>query len=99
MDVKELTTILIKEEFGDLLFDLRYWGPHEEEDIDVDVILKEEPADLVDRSYRIRRRLISEGFDVLIDYRPMNLHGQKITTSSPVNISQPYRIIALAHQK
>lgn len=77
MDVKELTTILIEEEFGDFLFDLRYWGPHEEEDIDVDVILKEEPADLVDRSYRIRRRLISEGFDVLIDYRPMNLHGQK----------------------
>jgi hypothetical protein len=31
---------------------------------------------------------MSEGFDVLIDYRPMNLHGQKIAASSPVNISQ-----------
>jgi hypothetical protein len=32
------------------------------------VLLKEEPADLLDRSYRIHRRLRTEGFDVLIGY-------------------------------
>jgi hypothetical protein len=68
MELKELTTKLIQREFGEWLVELQFSGPFEEEDIDVDVILTEEPTDLVDRSYRIRRYLREQGFDVLIDY-------------------------------
>jgi len=68
MELKELTTKLIQREFGKWLVDLQFSGPFEGEDIDVDVILTERPKDLVDRSYRIRRYLREQGFDVLIDY-------------------------------
>ena len=68
MEVKELTTKLIQQEFGGWLVDMQFSGPFEEEDMDVDVILTEVPEDLVDRSYRIRSDLREQGFDVLIDY-------------------------------
>jgi len=68
MDVKELTTHLLKQEFDDYLLEVKYWGPYEEEDICADVVLKEKPADWVDRSYRIYSKLLDEGFDVLIGY-------------------------------
>ena len=72
MDVKELTTHLLKQEFDDYLLDVKYWGPYEEEDICADVFLKEKPADWVDRSYRIYRKLLDEGFDVLIGYNVLD---------------------------
>jgi len=68
MEVKELVTKLIQQEFGEWLVDMQFSGPFEGEDIDVDVILTEEPEDLVDRSYRIRHYLREQDFDVLIDY-------------------------------
>jgi hypothetical protein len=68
MELKELTTKLIQQEFGEWLVDMQFSGPFEGEDIDVDVILTEEPEDLVDRSYRIRHYLREQDFDVLIDY-------------------------------
>jgi hypothetical protein len=68
MELKELTTKLIQQEFGEWLVDMQFSGPFEEEDIDVDVILTEEPEDLVDRSHRIRHYLREQDFDVLIDY-------------------------------
>jgi hypothetical protein len=68
MELKELTAKLVKQEFEEWLVELQFSGPFEGEDIDVDVILTEEPTDLVDRSYRIRRNLREQGFDVLIDY-------------------------------
>lgn len=43
-------------------------GPYEEEDLDVDVILKGEPPDLAERDIRIYRRLRDAGFNVLIGY-------------------------------
>ena len=69
MEVKELTEKLIQQEFDEWLIKVRFSGPFEEEDLDADIFLKEEPADLVDRSYRIRRCLREQGFDVLIDYK------------------------------
>jgi len=69
MDVKELATNLLKQEFGDLLIDMRYWGPHEDEDLDVDVVLKEEPIDLGEKEDKIYHYLREQGFDVLFDYQ------------------------------
>jgi len=69
MEVKELTENLIQQEFGNWLIKMRFSGPFEEEDLDVDVFLKEEPADWVDRSYRIYCSLSEQGFDVLIGYK------------------------------
>ena len=68
MDVKELTAKLIQQEFGEWLIDLKFSGPFEEEDLDVDIILKEMPADLGDRDDRIDRYLRNKDFDVLIGY-------------------------------
>jgi hypothetical protein len=61
---------LIKQEFGDLVLDVQFSGPFEEEDLDVDVILKELPEDLPDKDIRIWRHLREKGFDVLIGYEP-----------------------------
>lgn len=70
MDLKELTMNLIKQEFGDLVLDVQFSGPFEEEDLDVDVILNELPEDLPDRDIRIWHHLREKGFDVLIGYEP-----------------------------
>jgi len=69
MEVKELTEKLIQQEFGEWLLKIRYSGPFEGEDLDVDIFLKEEPADFEDRDYRLYRFLREKGFDVLIDYK------------------------------
>jgi hypothetical protein len=68
MDVKDLATKLIQQEFGEWLIDMKFSGPFEGEDLDVDIILKEMPADLGDRDDRIDRYLRNENFDVLIGY-------------------------------
>ncbi|MBM3239747.1 hypothetical protein FJZ31_25975 [Candidatus Poribacteria bacterium] len=69
MDIKELTTNILKQEFSDLLIDIRYWGPHEDEDLDVDVVLKEGPIDLDEKEDKIYHYLREQGFDVLFDYQ------------------------------
>jgi len=61
---------LIKQEFGDLVLDVQFSGPFEEEDLDVYVILKELPEDLPERDTRIWHHLQEKGFDVLIGYEP-----------------------------
>jgi len=68
MELKELVTNLIKREFATLLLDVRLSGPFAEEDLCVDVILKELPEDLSERSYRIDNCLDDKSFDVLIGY-------------------------------
>ena len=69
MEVKELTEKFIQREFGEWLLKIRYSGPFEAEDLDVDIFLKEEPTDFEDRDYRLYRCLHENGFDVLIDYK------------------------------
>ena len=68
MELEELTTSLIKQEFGNLVLDIRFSGPFEFEDLDVDVILNGMPEDLPDRSYSIWNHLQEKGFNVLIGY-------------------------------
>ena len=47
---------------------MKFSGPFEGEDLDVDIILKEMPADLGDKDDKIDISLRNEGFDVLIGY-------------------------------
>ena len=68
MDLKELTTNILKQEFGEYFVKVQFSGPYEDEDLDADVILREKPSDLASRSIRVRRRLWVEGFDVPMLY-------------------------------
>ncbi len=68
MNLKELIANLVKQEFGELVLDIRFRGPYAEEDIVVDVILKELPKDIDDKEYRIWRQLNEKSLDVLIGY-------------------------------
>jgi hypothetical protein len=72
MKVKELTGKLLQEEFGDHLVSLKFWGPFEDEDLNVDVLLRERVEDLPERDVRIHELLLKHGFDVLIDYQTMD---------------------------
>jgi len=68
MDLKELTTHILKQEFGDYFVKVQFSGPYEDEYLDADVILREKPEDLTERSIRVRRRLWAGGFDVPMLY-------------------------------
>ena len=71
MDLKEFSTNLLKQTFGEYLVDLRFSGPYEDEDLNVDVILNEEPADFEDRDI-IVFKLLDADLDILIDYELLN---------------------------
>ncbi len=66
--LKKLLQRLVKREFSDCLLGIRFDGPFEDEDLNVDLLLREEPPDRVDRSYRIRQKLRKAGFDVSFGY-------------------------------
>lgn len=68
MDLKELTTHILQQEFENYFVNVRFSGPYEDEDLDADVTLREKPVDLTERSIRVRRRLWTEGFDVPMLY-------------------------------
>lgn len=81
MDLKEFTTDLVKEEFGEYIVDLRFSGPYEDEDLDVDVILKEKPVDFEGRMLNVFRQMLDADFDVLIDY---TVDGELEQNFSPI---------------
>ena len=68
MDLKELTTHILQQEFREYFVKVQFSGPYEDEDLDADVILQEKPADLTERSIRVRRRLWAKGVDVPMLY-------------------------------
>ena len=68
MDLKKFVTTVLQQELGEYVINIEFCGPYEDEDIDADVILREEPDDLVERRIRISNRLWDAGFDVLILY-------------------------------
>jgi len=68
MDLKEFVTTVLQQELGDYLIKVEFDGPYEDEDLDADAILSEEPADLTERSVRISNRLWDAGYDVPILY-------------------------------
>ncbi|MFN4179127.1 MAG: hypothetical protein ACK4I8_02345 [Armatimonadota bacterium] len=65
---EKLMESLAKKELGDSLMGIRCHGPYEEEDLDVDLLLNEEPPDLDYRSYRIYDQLRKAGFYVVFGY-------------------------------
>jgi hypothetical protein len=65
-DVKALTMKLLRKEYGDNLAKVDFSGPFEEEDLDVDVYLHEEPPDNADRIFRVWKSLSRAGYDVPI---------------------------------
>ena len=68
MDLKKFVTTILQQELGEYLINVEFDGPYEDEDIDADAILSEEPDDLTERSIRISNRLWDAGFDVPILY-------------------------------
>ena len=85
MDVKELTAKLIQQEFEEWLIDMKFSGPFEGEDLDVDIILKEMPADSGERDDRIDRYLRDKNFDVLIGY---DVSDDSEPTEPLINLSE-----------
>ena len=68
--LKRRIVALAEEQFGDTLKKVRFSGPFEDEDLDVDLILTER-MDLMELGRRlgnIDRPLQKEGYDVLIGF-------------------------------
>ena len=68
MDLKKFVTTILQQELGEYIISVEFFGPYEDEDLDADVMMSEEPADLTERSIRISNRLWDAGFDVPILY-------------------------------
>ena len=68
--LKQRITNLAKEQFGDLLKDVRFSGPFEDEDLDVDIILRKkiELNEIGAKLWNVRKPLREEGYDVLIGH-------------------------------
>jgi len=69
MDVKQVTTDLLQQEFGDVLAHIEFFGPHEEEDLDAIVWLHQEPTDIDERYLRVFRGLRKENLDVPMAFK------------------------------
>lgn len=69
--LKQRIMNLAKEQFGDLLKDVRFSGPFEEEDLDADVILRERIPwnELGAKFLNIYQPLEKEGYNVLIGHK------------------------------
>ena len=69
--LKQRITNLAQEQFGDLLKDIRFSGPFEEEDLDVDLILRKRIPlkELGAKLWNIDEFLRKEGYNVLIGHK------------------------------
>ena len=69
--LKQLIMNLAKEQFGDLLKDVRFSGPFEEEDLDADLILRRriDLNEIGTKFWNIYQPLRKEGYNVLIGYK------------------------------
>ena len=69
--LKQRITDLAQEQFGDLLKDVRFSGPFEEEDLDVDLILRKRIPlkELGAKLWNIDEPLCEEGYNVLIGHK------------------------------
>ena len=68
--LKQRITNLAREQFGDLLKDVRFSGPFEDEDLDVDIILRKkiELNEIGAKLWNIHKPIREEGYDVLIGH-------------------------------
>ena len=76
MDIKQMITHLLQQEFGDVLAHIEFFGPHEEEDLDAIVWLHEGPVDIGDRYHRIFRGLQKENLDVPMAFKIVDEKGE-----------------------
>lgn len=69
--LKQRIMNLAKEQFGDLLKDVRFSGPFEDEDLDADLILRRRiPLNEIGAKFwNIYQPLRKEGYNVLIGYK------------------------------
>ena len=69
--LKQCITNLANEQFGDLLKDVRFSGPFEEEDLDVNLILRKRIPfnELGAKLLNIYQPLEKEGYNVLIGHK------------------------------
>ena len=69
--LKQRIMNLVKEQFGDLLKDVRFSGPFEDEDLDADLILRRRiPLNEIGAKFwNIHQPLRKEGYNVLIGYK------------------------------
>ncbi len=69
--LKQRIMNLVKEQFGDLLKDVRFSGPFEDEDLDADLILRRRiPLNEIGAKFwNIYQPLRKEGYNVLIGYK------------------------------
>jgi hypothetical protein len=69
--LKQRITNLAQEQFGDLLKKIRFSGPFEEEDLDVDLILRKRIPfnELGTKLLNIYQPLEKEGYNVLIGHK------------------------------
>jgi hypothetical protein len=68
-NVKQVTTQLLQQEFGEVLAYIEFFGPHEEEDLDAIVWLHEKPKDISGRYHRVFRNLRKENLDVPMAFK------------------------------
>ena len=68
--LKERIMNLAQEQFGNLLKDVRFSGPFEDEDLDVDIILRQkiELNEIGKKLWNIRKPIREEGYDVLMGH-------------------------------
>ena len=68
--LKQRITDLAQEQFGDLLKAIRFSGPFEEEDLDVDLILRKRIPlkEIGAKLWNIHQPLREEGYNVLIGH-------------------------------
>jgi hypothetical protein len=66
--VRRLMEKLARREFGENLMGIMFHGPYEDEDMDVDLLLREEPLDDANSWHRIHQELEKAGFFVLFGW-------------------------------
>ncbi len=79
--LKQHITNLAQEQFEDLLKDIRFSGPFEEEDLDVDLILRKRIPlnELGAKLLNIYQPLEKEGYNVLIGHKFMERKSKTTT--------------------
>lgn len=68
--LKQRITNLAQKQFGDALMDIRFSGPFEDEDLDVDIILRREMKlkQIGRKLWNISHPIRKDGYDVIIGY-------------------------------
>ena len=87
--LKQRITHLAEEQFGELLQKIRFSGPFEDEDLDVDIMLREKISldELGAKLWNIHKPLRKERYDVLIGCR-FDERSKKAKTKRTSNKSQ-----------